>query len=170
MKSWGSEFKEFYRQYFWKHLRMYCGAHGLPREGNRVDLDPELKDALGMRVARVTCRAHKWSAPQLEWVQDRAEQLLKEAGAKFTIRTGVALEPETPMGQHALGSCRMGSDPRSSVADRTGRIHDVPNVYVADASLLTNSGGCNPCLTIQALAYLVSDNIVREWKRGGLNA
>lgn len=169
MKTWGREHKEFYRQYFWKHLRMYCGAHGVPRNGNRVDLDPDLKDAFGMRVARVTSRSHKWSAQQLEWVQGRAEQLLKEAGAQFTKRTPVALEPESPLGQHGLGTCRMGSDPRNSVVDRTGRVHGVPNVFVADGSLITNSGGCNPCLTIQALAYLVSDNIVREWKEGGLN-
>jgi hypothetical protein len=31
------------------------------------------------------------------------------------------------------------------------------------------AGGGNPCLTIQALAYWVSDHIVRAWKGGGLN-
>ncbi len=170
MKSWGREFKEFYRKYFWKHIRLYCGAHGLPREGNRVDLDPQLSDALGMRIVRVTHRAHSWSAPQLEWIAGRAEQFLMETGAQFTIHDRILPEPDGPLGQHQCGTCRMGSDPRSSVADRSGRVHDVPNVFVVDGSVITNSGGCNPCLTIQALAYWVSEHIVRGWKGGGLNA
>jgi len=168
VKSWGRDFKDFYRNYFWKHIRLYCGAHGLPREGNRVDLDPELHDELGMPIARVTHKGHSWSAPQLEWIAGRAEQLLKEAGAQFTLHHPIEREPGGSLGDHQCGSCRMGADPRSSVADRTGRVHDVPNVFIADGSLLTNSGGCNPCLTIQALAYWVSEHIAREWKGGGI--
>jgi choline dehydrogenase-like flavoprotein len=38
----------------------------------------------------------------------------------------------------------------------------VPNVYIADGSLLTNPGGANPSLTIQALAYWVSAAILRD--------
>ena len=56
----------------------------------------------------------------------------------------------------------MGNDPASSVVDRTGRVHGVPNVYIADGSILPNPGGANPSLTIQALAYWVSDHIRRS--------
>ena len=62
----------------------------------------------------------------------------------------------------------MGTDPRSSVTDRTGRVHEVANLFIADASLMTNSGGSNPSLTIQALAYWVGEHLVRAWKGGGL--
>jgi paromamine 6'-oxidase/6'''-hydroxyneomycin C oxidase/2'-deamino-2'-hydroxyparomamine 6'-oxidase len=56
----------------------------------------------------------------------------------------------------------MGNDPASSVTDRTGRVHNVPNVYIADGSLLVNPGGANPSLTIQALAFWVSAAILRD--------
>jgi len=56
----------------------------------------------------------------------------------------------------------MGNDPKTSVTDRSGRVHGVPNVYVADGSLLPNPAGMNPSLTIQALAYWVSDHIVKS--------
>jgi choline dehydrogenase-like flavoprotein len=169
MKSWGREFKDFYRRSFWKQIRAYCIAHGIPREGNRVDLDPELRDSDGMRAARVTNRAHAWSFPQQEWLASRAELLLKEASAKFTIRRPIVPERAGGLGEHQSGSCRMGTDPRSSATDRTGRVHDLPNVFVADGSLMGNAGGGNPCLTIQALAYWVSHHIVGAWKGGGLN-
>jgi choline dehydrogenase-like flavoprotein len=62
----------------------------------------------------------------------------------------------------STGRCRMGRDPKSSVTDASGRVHDVPNVVIADGSLLVNPGGSNPSLTIQALAYRVASKILRS--------
>jgi choline dehydrogenase-like flavoprotein len=58
----------------------------------------------------------------------------------------------------------MGSDPKTSVTNSYGQVHDVDNLFVADASLHVTNGGFNPVLTIMALAYRVSDYIKREWK------
>ena len=168
MKSWGREFKDFYRRYFWNHIRLYYSVHGFPREGNRVDLDPEVRDAHGVSVARITHRTHAWNARQQEGFVTQVERLLKEAGATFTIHGRIVPEHAGGVGQHQCGSCRMGSDPRSSVADRTGRVHDASNIFITDGSLMTNAGGSNPSLTIQALAYWVSHHIVDGWKGGGL--
>jgi len=84
---------------------------------------------------------------------DRCAELLEEAGAIKVVKPRIVRESEAGISTHQLGSCRMGSDPASSVADRTGRVHGIPNVYIADGSLLVNPGGANPSLTIQALAY-----------------
>jgi choline dehydrogenase-like flavoprotein len=170
MKSWGREFKDYYRRYFWRHIRLYFSAHGIPREGSRVDVDPETCDENDVPVSRITHRAHPWSAPQQEWLAKRATLLLKEAGAKFTLRKPIVPGHAGGVGQHQCGSCRMGTDPRDSVADRYGRVHAVPNVFIADGSLMTNAGGSNPSLTIQALAFWVGEHIAREWKGGGLRA
>jgi choline dehydrogenase-like flavoprotein len=48
---------------------------------------------------------------------------------------------------------RMGIDPDASVVDASGRFHGIPNLYVGDGSVLPTSGGYNPTLTIQALAW-----------------
>jgi choline dehydrogenase-like flavoprotein len=58
----------------------------------------------------------------------------------------------------------MGNDPKTSVTNRYGQIHDVPNVFVADGSLHVTNGGFNPALTIMALGYLVAGHIVNTWK------
>ena len=34
---------------------------------------------------------------------------------------------------HQMGSCRMGSDPETSVADGRGELHDVKGVWIGDA-------------------------------------
>jgi len=59
----------------------------------------------------------------------------------------------------------MGNDPKTSVVDRNCRVHDVSNVYVADASVHVNNGGFNPVLTLLANAYRVSGEIVKEHRR-----
>jgi choline dehydrogenase-like flavoprotein len=51
-----------------------------------------------------------------------------------------------------MGTVRMGEDPRTSVCDRWGRLHDVPNVVICDSSPFPTSTGYGPTLTLVALA------------------
>jgi choline dehydrogenase-like flavoprotein len=63
---------------------------------------------------------------------------------------------------HPMGGCRMGSDGRSSVTDAWGRVHNHPNIVVADASLFPTSSKVNPFLTVMALAERNAEQIARE--------
>ena len=58
----------------------------------------------------------------------------------------------TAYSAHQMGSCRMGSDPATSVADGNGELHDVKGVWIGDASALPTAPGVNPMLTVMALA------------------
>jgi choline dehydrogenase-like flavoprotein len=53
---------------------------------------------------------------------------------------------------HQMGSCRMGSDPQTSVANPWGELHDTPGVWIGDGSAFPSASGTNPMLTIMALA------------------
>jgi acyl-CoA reductase-like NAD-dependent aldehyde dehydrogenase/choline dehydrogenase-like flavoprotein len=53
---------------------------------------------------------------------------------------------------HQMGSCRMGTDPASSVANPDGELHDTPGVWIGDASAFPTASGTNPMFTIMALA------------------
>jgi choline dehydrogenase-like flavoprotein len=53
---------------------------------------------------------------------------------------------------HQMGSCRMGTDPATSVASPTGELHDVKGVWIGDASAFPTSSGTNPMVSIMALA------------------
>jgi choline dehydrogenase-like flavoprotein len=61
---------------------------------------------------------------------------------------------------HQLGSCRMGTDPRTSVANPWGQLHDVPGVWIGDGSAFPTASGTNPMLTIMALARRTSGAII----------
>ena len=56
----------------------------------------------------------------------------------------------------------MGDDPETSVVDRWGRTHDVPNLYVFDGSVWPTSAGVNPTATIAAMALRFADHLAGE--------
>ncbi|MBY0472336.1 GMC family oxidoreductase [bacterium] len=53
---------------------------------------------------------------------------------------------------HACGTARMGKAIENSVVDFSGRVHEVENLYVVDASVFPSSLGTNPSLMIAAHA------------------
>ncbi|MEV4432790.1 GMC family oxidoreductase [Streptomyces sp. NPDC049585] len=57
-----------------------------------------------------------------------------------------------PFTAHLTGGCPLGTDPRTSVADPYHRVHGHPTLHVADASVVPAGLGCNPALTVTALA------------------
>lgn len=60
---------------------------------------------------------------------------------------------------HQMGTCRMGIDPETSVAGPDGELHDVPGVWIGDASAFPTPSGTNPMITIMALASRTADRI-----------
>jgi choline dehydrogenase-like flavoprotein len=58
----------------------------------------------------------------------------------------------TVFSAHQLGSCRMGADPATSVADGRGQLHDTDGVWIGDASAFPTASGVNPMITVMALA------------------
>lgn len=63
---------------------------------------------------------------------------------------------------HLMGGCGMGSGPSDSVTDSYGRVHGIPWLRVADASLFPDSLEINPYLTIMALAGRVAGKLLEE--------
>lgn len=55
-------------------------------------------------------------------------------------------------GGHHLGTTRMGTDPRTSVVDKDGRIHGLENLFICGGAVFPTSSQANPTLTVVALA------------------
>ena len=58
---------------------------------------------------------------------------------------------------HAYGGTRMGDNPETSVVDRWGFSHEVPNLGILGASVMGTSGARNPTETVQALAWRIGE-------------
>ena len=128
----------------------------------RVKADQKVKDYWGIPVARLSGGKHPHSIEVGRYMTTKAEAWLKEAGAIRTWRRPPA--QGLSGGQHQAGTCRMGNDPKTSVVDKYCRLHDVDNVYVIDGSVHVTNGGFNPALTIMAVAYHASGNLIKTRK------
>ncbi len=124
------------------------GIEDLPSEDNFVALDSRLADGDGIPAPRIRYRIDEDAKANLAWQIERATEAHQAAGATETVVTDWS-----QWGWHLLGTCRMGDDPATSVVDRFGRAHDVPNLYVVDGSVFVTSGPQPPTATIAANAH-----------------
>jgi choline dehydrogenase-like flavoprotein len=131
----------------------------------KVDLDPSLRDPLGLPLARITSFLGENERNLLREMATTVRAVLEAARAVETAEETSSLDLFNTA--HTLGTCRMGSDPATSVADPDGFCHGVPNLAIADGSLLPSSGsGDSPSLTIQALAIRTADKLLARAEGG----
>lgn len=69
---------------------------------------------------------------------------------------------------HLMGGCRMGRSAADSVTDGWGRVHGLPWLRVADASLFPNALEINPYVTIMALADRVAAAVRSDFERNAI--
>ncbi len=136
-------------------LAYSANIEDLPEESNTVTLDPDLKDGDGIPAPKVTYRLSENTRKSLLYMLDRMAEMHEAAGARLISRT--PLWREQP--GHLLGTARMGNDPRTSVVDRFGRAHDVPNLFIVDGSVMVTGGAVNPTSSITALALRTAEHI-----------
>jgi choline dehydrogenase-like flavoprotein len=131
------------------------GIEDLPSEENVVALDPLLTDNDGIPAPRIRYQIDGDARANLAWQIERAKQAHEAAGAVETVVTDWS-----EWGWHLLGTCRMGNDPATSVVDRFGRAHDVPNLYIVDGSVFVTSGPQPPTATIAANAHRCVEHLI----------
>jgi choline dehydrogenase-like flavoprotein len=165
--GWGDGFGARLRDQFPHVQQLQAMVEDLPQATNRVELDGDRKDPDGLPLPRIVHRYHEMDRSALVMTLERMGALLAACGARVLDEAKAHTNVTGGFTYHLMGTCRMGTDPATSVVDSTCRTHDVPNLYVADSSFFPTSGGLNPTLTIQANAYRVADAIVRSRRRIG---
>jgi choline dehydrogenase-like flavoprotein len=145
-----------FRERMWAFIMQ---GEDLPYPTNTVDLSPSIRDARGLPVARVTYQPGHHELAASKYHGKILQSVLEEMGADWTVHTsspGVSYHGDgatpVPESRHVIGTARMGDDPKTSVVDRWGRMHELDNVVIADSSVFVTSTGYGPTLTLVALA------------------
>jgi choline dehydrogenase-like flavoprotein len=144
-------------------VEIRCTADDLPSPNNRVDLDPQFVDQYGIPVARITRdfgTNERWLfanvRPELEGI------LRNHPNAKAldpnSIKSSDAIVDL--IGDHQMGTCRMGDDPKTSVVDKWCKVHNTDNLYVVDSSFMPTGLGLNPMITVVANALRVATGML----------
>ena len=131
----------------------------------RVQVEDSVRDFWGIPVTKFSGSRHPLDRKHCQFLSEKAASVLREAGAKQVWMNVGGLGRAG--GQHQCGTCRMGDDPKTSVADPNCKVWGVDNLYVGDGGVLVSAGGFNPVLTIMALAYRTGAHIAGEFAKKG---
>ncbi|MGO9159087.1 GMC oxidoreductase [Mycobacterium sp.] len=146
--------RQIYKRIFTGALVLGAMTEDLPYLDNRV-LPYDRPSLDGRQRLRIQYRLHPSE------IERRAAFLrqLKEVLQPFrNMPLGGGGEGNTNLG-HVCGTCRFGTDPKTSVLDPQNRAHEVDNLYVVDASFFPSSTGLNPSLTVAANALRVAAHV-----------
>jgi len=160
LPRWGIRNKEFMRDNYTRVMHLRGPVQDIPNPDGRVTVDEAVRDKWGIPVARLSGTTHPATVEAAEFMRERGEEWLRASGCEkiWSAQPGLVLSGR----QHQAGTCRMGKDPKTSVTDEWGRVHNHDNLFVVDGSLHVTNGGFNPVLTIMALAFRSGEYIARQ--------
>jgi len=163
IEGYGSSYKAEIKRRYPTPLSFYVQAPSQRSDKNYVDIDPEKNDIYGIPQVRVHFEWDENALKMWEHARQSCEEIFRQAHAEYEGHG----EIESPgFSLHETGTCRMGNDPRHFVTNRYGQTHDVPNLYVCDASVFLNCTDKTTTLSILAFSLRTSEYIVENFKSG----
>jgi choline dehydrogenase-like flavoprotein len=149
---WGHALREYMRDYnHWFTLGVLSEL--LPSPENRVTLAEE-RDASGIPVARLDYTQGENDRANIAYAKERLHEIMDAAGAQETL----TIERYA----HLVGGCAMSDSPPNGVVNSDHRAWSVPNLFIADGSVMPTQGSANPALTIMALASRLADRLAEK--------
>lgn len=128
-------------------------SEDLPDPENRVEVTEE--GQIILRYTQNNMEAH-------ERLLKKLKEMLNSFGKYLHIfPSSVYLAKKIPLAAvaHQVGTCRFGTDPKTSVLDTNCKTHDLENLYVVDGSFFPSVSGVNPGLTIIANSLRVGEHL-----------
>src|SRR5580658_8992574 len=80
--TWGAGYKQALREEANHRMNITSFVTQLPVDSNRVDLDPDVKDAWGLPAMRITFTGHENDKKVMEFFRQKSIEVLEAAGAK----------------------------------------------------------------------------------------
>jgi choline dehydrogenase-like flavoprotein len=136
----------------------WLSTEDLPKPNNRVTVD---------RQGTITLSY----APNNQLAKQKLYQKLKSMlnhldMHEHLLPRNLYMKNEIDIGgaAHQAGTCRFGTDAKSSVLNTNCKAHELDNLYVVDTSFFPSIGAVNPALTAMANALRVGDHLLERLK------
>jgi len=136
----------------------WLSTEDLPRPGNRITVDQQ---------GTITLNYTPTNQVPKQKLYDKLKSMLNQLDMHHhLIPRNLYMKNEIGIGgvAHQAGTCRFGTDPKTSVLDRNCKAHELDNLYVVDTSLFPSIGAVNPALTAMANALRVGDHLLERIK------
>jgi choline dehydrogenase-like flavoprotein len=132
----------------------WLSTEDLPRPENRVTLEPDG----GIRLSYTPTNQEPANR-----LYAQLKSMLGHLGMHpdHLLPRNLYLKNEMEVGAvgHQAGTCRFGTDLKTSVLDVNCKAHELDNLYVVDTSFFPSIGAVNPGLTAMANALRVGDHL-----------
>jgi choline dehydrogenase-like flavoprotein len=142
-----------------KHaVDFWLSTEDLPSPENRVTID---------RAGNITLSYTPNNQAAKQKLYDKLKSMLNHLDMhEHLIPRNLYMKNEIDIGgvAHQSGTCRFGTDPKSSVLDTDCKAHGIDNLYVVDTSFFPSIGAVNPALTAIANAIRVGDHLLARLK------
>jgi choline dehydrogenase-like flavoprotein len=139
----------------------------VPQEESRVTIDPQDMGDVGKWRPTIRLAYDSEVVANLLSARERLRDVFSSSMVGVRI-PGPFHELRPGSSVHLAGTMRMHDDPRYGVVDRWNRMHDAPNVIVADSSCFTTGPEKNPTLTAMAIAIRAAERLAKDLKARGL--
>ncbi len=135
----------------------WLSTEDLPDPDNRVTVDS---------AGNITLNYTPNNQVAKQKLFDRLKSMLQHMGMhpEQLIPRDIYMKTDIPIAgcAHQAGTCRFGTDPKSSVLDTNCKAHELDNLYVVDTSFFVSIGAVNPSLTAIANAIRVGDHLLQR--------
>jgi choline dehydrogenase-like flavoprotein len=136
----------------------WLSTEDLPRPGNRITVD---------RQGTITLNYTPSNQVPKQMLYEKLKSMLNQLDMHgHLIPRNLYMKNEIGIGgvAHQAGTCRFGTDPKSSVLDTNCKAHQLDNLYMVDTSFFPSIGAVNPALTAMANALRVGDHLLERIK------
>jgi choline dehydrogenase-like flavoprotein len=139
----------------------------IPNDDSYAELDPKVRDKFGIPVLRFHWKWSDHETRQATHMQKTAAEIMDAMGGRMgsAPQSGEKAIKQGGVIIHEVGGAIMGSDPKTSVTNSFGQCWDMKNLFITDGATLCSNADKNPTLTIMALAWRSSDEMLRQMKR-----
>jgi len=140
-----------------KRIRFEVFNDWLPHNNCYITTSSTHKDRYGMPVGKFRIAAHPHDLVVGNHLASKATQILKKMGA-INITSSISADPSPNL---IAGGCRFGDNPHTSILNRYCQSHEIPNLFVTDASFMPTGGSVPYTWTIYANALRVGEHIAK---------
>ena len=164
--AYGAELQAKQKEYYGSAFHISMMGEVLGRYENHVRIDEQKVDAWGIPVLRIET---KYTDNEYKMAKDAvavSSAVAEAAGFEVLAKNEIPNPPGYSI--HEVGTCRMGSDPKTSVLNKWCQSHDHKNLFVVDGASFVSAGWQNPTMTILALSMRASEHLADEMGRANV--
>ena len=164
--GYGAEFKKKLKEWNAAHASMNMQGSLLISRNKYVDLDPVRKDRNGQPLPRIHLHYDDSDIAMARDMVATSEEIIRAGGGRVVATPGEIDASKLVIdSNHWVGTARMGTDPRTSVVNTHGQSHDIPNLFIGDASVFPAYPEKNPTLTNIALTWRMADYLAEKVRK-----